>query len=84
MIISMIPAVTATPAAAAIPMKNGDRWFNGLLGGPRGWLCVLSCAAVSSATATGPSASVCGCATSSWCPPCAGSPRVGMPAGDPA
>src|SRR5271165_1627220 len=49
--------VTATPAAALIPTKNGDRLSSGGPGGPRGCSSELSFQATRSASAIGPSPS---------------------------
>src|SRR5690349_8740298 len=46
--------VTATPADAVRPTKNGECQLNRRPGGPTGCSGVLSCAATSSASASGP------------------------------
>jgi len=75
----MAPTVTATPAVAATPMKNGDRQSNGRPGGPSGWVGVLIRAAASSAAAMGPSLpSSCGWAMRGWCPDDVGDPAEAL------
>ena len=53
--ISTAPTATATPAAAAIPMKKADCQLKRRPIGPSGSMAVLIAAAASSAAAMGPS-----------------------------